>query len=198
MEEVPESSRPENGQFQNELPEPLITPEQQPVPSQPFPKPEAYRTPNTTSLRNANLEATYNINTLPRPQESVARPLATSPEQQVTSQESLEASDNAEIAEAEFDKRHERFRYGPRQQDELAAAGMVALGDVLKNRQQTQYAQPLPNAGALSSPTAPSQTTPVSPATTAPRWSLYQRAVMVGFVAALVMAPVVIYILASR
>ncbi len=193
MEEVRASSTPEGGQPNEELPEPLSIPHE-PQPTiplntyeytpviRPFPI-ESPPSPNTSSLRNSNLEASHDINTLPRPVE--AAQAARYPEQ-VTNQEV------PEIREAEFDKRNERLRDVPRQQDELAAAGMVALGDVLKDR-QTAYAPPTP-VMPPPRPAALPQAPPVTPAQTG--WSLYKQAIAVGLVAGLLMAPVIIVALA--
>lgn len=192
MEEVRSSSNPEDGQLNEELPEPLSIPHESLPTSSPTTNTyestaprqsiaqEHVSHPNTSSLRNSNLEATYDINTLPRPVET--NPQTAYPEQ-ATSQEV------PEVHEADFDKRNERLRDVPRQQDELAAAGMVALGDVLKDR-QTAYAAPVSSAP----PTPRPAQLPLNPPTntTASGWSLYKQAIVIGLVTGLIMAPVII------
>ena len=192
MEEAPTSSSPEDGQFQNELPESLPKPEIRSA------NPQAYGSfataenrpisavpqPNTSPLRNANVEARYDPNTLPQPVEFDAR--ATSSEQAKT-----------QTPEIEFDKRNERLRQAPKQQDELAAAGMVALGDVLKNRQAPYATAQPPTSATTSSVRSPQHTSRSATGSGFMMgWSLYKQAVAVGLVAGLIMAPIIMIILA--
>lgn len=192
MEEVNPAATPEPGQFPSELPDPLGAPANQPPNSAPQPRYEARppqapmsrplmresSAPNTTSMHNSNLEATYDINTLPRPiglpenrpqwpaqrppegslQAETAHPYAEPAQQQPETTPQPEAQQpeaGQPTPEVEFDKRNERLRTEPVDNDDIAAAGMVALGDVLKNRQvptppKTPHARAVLSAGAGS------------------------------------------------
>lgn len=103
----------------------------------------------------------------------------------------------AQTPEIEFDKRNERLRQQPKPQDELAAAGMIALGDVLKQR-------PVPQIPQVTTLPTRSQHNPMPSATgvspddhihMSGGWSLYKQAVAVGVTAGLIMAPIIVLVL---
>lgn len=223
MEEVPPASSQEAGQFGSELPEPLPVPQEQtpdsreqvansyttrPVISRvPQPAVSEQRSFNTSTMHNSNLEATYDINTLPKPVGFDNRapewpvpqvPEINKPEQ--NPKETLQAEQPADrVPESEFDKRNERLRPQLVNSDDMAAAGMVALGDVLKQRQ-------VPPAAPAPAPAMPNYPTPVmmNPAANMPltaqttSWSLYKQAIAVGVTAALIIAPIMIILLARH
>lgn len=200
MEEVPPT--PLNpGQFPNELPEPLAVPNDpsrysersvsQPIrPQSPRPM-QPLGTPNRQPLSIPNYQNENNPNNLPNPDQTM---------QTVTPETTLPRG-STEPRETDFDKRNERLREEMNPHDEeIMAAGMVALGDVLKNRQPPQ-----PDYGPTGSqPTAPplppySQPvplpTPVSPVSTTLVMPLYKQAIAIGIIAALIISPLIIYLL---
>lgn len=178
MEEVRASSAPEDGQFSDELPDPFGAPQEIPD-SQPYQHYES-SIPNTSSLHNANLEATYNINTLPQPVYAEQTPQQPQPE---------------EIHERDFDKRNERLRDVPGGQDDPAAAGMVALGDILKNRQPPYTASSVTGTSQPVNAQPPQLSRNQVLATAKPAQLLYRQAITVGLVVGLIVAPVIILLL---
>lgn len=176
MEEVPTSSPPEDGQFQSELPEALPKPETRAV------NPQIYGSFATAENRlgNVKLESDYDPNTLPQPVEPET--FGSTPEQTTL-----------QTPETEFEKRNERLRQQPKQQDELAAAGMVTLGDVLKNRQVPYTPQP---GHTLTGPVQTTSNATNPSVSLRSGWSLYRQAIAVGLVAGLIMAPIIVLILA--
>lgn len=146
---------------------------------------------NTSQMNISNLEVAHDINILPLPEGE--------------NQPGPEVTHSNQISESEFDKRNERFRGQSVDSDDIAAAGMVALGDVLKKRQSPDQ-QPIAPVAApprtyapLPPPTPMPQPMPVpSPVIVGQPWSLYKQAVVVGITAALIIAPIVIVLLVRR